>query len=119
MVKSRQATSEDFAELGDRMRKTGPAIAIEHDGRLAAVAGHYLHDGNVVLFSTIAPWARSVPGFARYVLRFGRQLLREAAAHELGVFAWADDSVPKAPELLQHMGFVRVNQEIYQWAQRD
>ena len=119
MVKVRTATQEDFKALeGKALPRTVRAIAITYNGELAAVAGHYLQDGCVVLFSKIAPAAREVKGFGRYVLRFARDALREVRDYGMPVLAQADPSVPRSAELLEHLGFKAFYKETYIWVQQ-
>jgi hypothetical protein len=115
MVSVRAATPQDFVAMGVALRKTSRAQAIEHNGQIAALVGHYLNEGSVVIFANISPAARRIPGFARYALRFARDIIAEAAEYNLQVLAGADPEIKNADRLLEHLGFRHELGGTYSW----
>lgn len=116
MVKTRPATQADFSALGEPIRRTCWATAVEHDGELVAAFGYYLLEGSVVIFSSIAPTARErVTGYPRHVLRFARALMREASEFGLQILAGADPAIRNSDKLLERLGFEHEYKEVYSW----
>lgn len=81
------------------------------DGRTVGIGGYYVDGSRMVVFLELAPPARSSPITLCRALRQG---MREAAARGLCLQAGIDESVPGAARLLEHLGFARVAQGVFQ-----
>lgn len=81
------------------------------DGRTVGIGGYYVDGPRMVVFLELAPQARASPVTLCRALRQG---MNEASARGLSLQAALDESVPGAARLLEHLGFARVAQGVFQ-----
>lgn len=81
------------------------------DGRTVGIGGYYVDGARMVVFLELAPQARRYPIALFKALRQG---MREASVRGLSLQAGLDESVPGAVRLLEHLGFERVAQGVWQ-----
>lgn len=117
MLEIRPATAQDYVAIaGKGFPLTSYAYAIEAEGEVVAVAGHYLKDGSAVVFSRIAPAARErLRFFGRHALNVGRKVTLEAARYGIPVLAEADGNILGSGRLLEHLGFTHEYEGVYLW----
>lgn len=110
------ATRDHFGGFADGpLRKTCRAFSVVEDERVLAIAGYYLENGCAVIFAGIKPEAKERAGYARAVLRYGRELMREVEALGVPVNAEADSKVEGSATLLKHLGFQPAYKEVWLW----
>jgi hypothetical protein len=104
------ANNGHFDDLGETLKRGGRAIAAVLDGRTIGVAGYYLDNGRVVVFSTITPELRK---FRRTIVKgaqivMGMTLNVNAPAHAL-----IEPETEGSETLLKHFGFEQMDGNIF------
>lgn len=103
------ANKGHFDDLGENLKRGGRAIAAVLDGRTIGVAGYYLDNGRVVVFSTITPELRK---FKRTIIRGAKIVMGMSDRIAAPANAVADE-VHGSDTLLEHFGFEHVDGNIY------
>lgn len=88
------------------------ALAVVDGDRVLSVAGTYVTEGKTVMFSNMVDDMRRHP---RTMLAVAKRLL---ASCDRQVFAVCDTTIPRAAAFLEHLGFNKINDEVYVWAQQ-
>lgn len=104
------ANKGHFDDLGETLQRGGRAIAAVMDGSTIGVAGYYLDNGRLIVFSTITPELRK---FKRTIVRgakivMGMTLNIHAPAHAL-----AESETKGSETLLRHFGFERMEGNLF------
>ena len=85
------------------------ALAVVDETRVLGVAGTYQAAGKTVMFSNMVDDMRHYP---RAMLTVARRL---QANCDRQVFAVCDTTIPRAAAFLEHVGFNKINDEVYVW----
>lgn len=103
------ATQAHFDDLGETLKRGGRAIAAMLDGKTIGVAGYYLDNGRVIVYSTITPALRP---YKRTIIRGAMIVVGMVDRIGMPAQSFADD-VEGAERLLEHIGFERLEGKIY------
>ncbi len=104
------ATKQHFDDLGEKLRRGGKAIAAIMDGRTVGVAGYYLDNGRVIVFSTITPELRL---YKRTIVKGAAMVMDMANRVQAPAHALADPETYGSDTLLRHFGFEQLDRDIY------
>lgn len=104
------ATAEHIRAIyGADLAYSVRSLAVVDATRVLGVAGIYLAEGKTVMFSNMVDDMRSHP---RTMLTVAKRLL---ASCDRQVFAVCDTTIPRAAAFLEHLGFNKINDEVYVW----
>lgn len=103
------ASRTNFDELGEPIHG-GRAIAAILDGKTIGIAGYYLDKGRVVVYSKITPTLRL---HKRTIIRGAMIIAGMVDKVQAPAVALAEDETPGSEALLEHIGFERVEENIY------
>ena len=105
-----------LALYGKSLPVTIFGIAGVEGERVLGMGAIYAEDGNMVLTCRIAEEARAdLRSHTRALLHGARALLAEATKARLPVRCVADRRYPRAVELLEHLGFRRIDKDLFEW----
>lgn len=114
MSELRWATLDDVeAFYGCRPPQTIRAFAFEAEGRLLGIGGLSREGGNIVAFIDLKPEAKQHKKALVRALRTGYQALFNG--NKLPIIAVADSNEPTAKGLLEHFGFVHMENGVFTW----
>lgn len=82
------------------------------DGKLAAVAGFWLSQGNVIAFCELRDAARP---FKKTIHRTAIELMANAKKQHKRIIALRDPDEPTAANWLRRLGFVRSEGDVWEW----
>ena len=74
-----------------------------------------LHSNPLQCFCDMKPEMKKFPKFIVKGIRLVRELLNE---YQYDVYTFVDDNEPTSNSLLQHVGFVQLNERVYIWPQQ-
>lgn len=107
------ATSEMIERLtGEAPAITVRAAAAVRGEEVIGVGGVYANESGWVMFSTLTDELRKDK---RALVKLVRAVQRYIARCPMGVVATADPAIKGSDVLLEHMGFQRVQGDIYLW----
>ena len=87
------------------------AIVAIRDGEILGIAGFYVHQSRLVMFSELD---EDLKCNKRAIIMGMRKLKEMASLMRLPIHAKAAD-LPTAKGFLSHMGFVDIGQGLYEW----
>lgn len=93
--------------------KTVRAIAAVKDGRVIGVAGAYLLPAGLAVFGEFTDELKAHP---RAMLRGWKTLRSMLDQSRLPAYVFCDRTFEAAERFLDHLGFQRIEGDIYQWA---
>ena len=99
----RPATREDIDNFYPEATQTFKAIVAELDGKPLGIGGIYYSNGTPVAFSKTLPELEKYP----FTIARGAKMVMEFIGDKDCV-AFADESLPGAPEFLERLGFQHV-----------
>lgn len=103
------ASSANFDELGEPIHG-GRAIAAILDGKTIGIAGYYLDNGRIVVYSKITPTLRL---HKRTIIRGAMIIAGMVDSVQAPALALAEEGTVGAEALLEHIGFERLDGRIY------
>lgn len=107
-------THEHLAEWygADGYQPTVKGIAGLVDGKLVAVAGFLLSQGNVIAFCELKDEARP---FKKTIHRTAIELMEAAKKQHKRIIAKRDPDEPTAANWLRRLGFVQGEGDVWEW----
>ena len=93
-----------FDDLGEKVRRSGRAIAVVLVGKTIGIGGYYFDSGRVVVYSTITPELRV---YRKTIVRGANIVMGMIESVKAPADAVAAE-VPGADNLLEHFGFERL-----------
>lgn len=97
---------------GDAPRRSQKAVVALDGDKVAGVAGVYVDDERLVMFSEMSDEVRANK---RLMVKGIRAVLKLVERDGLPVHALADQEIEGSDKLLLHMGFTHLQDRIYEW----
>lgn len=117
MVKTVPATAAHITAIyGEPLRQTVHGFAGIEGDAVRLLGAIYAENGRVILTFKADDVAReNMREHAKTILKGARRLLAIAEQWRLPVQTVVDEQYPRARELVEHLGFRRLEKDIYQW----
>lgn len=111
------ATQAHVIEMyGSPLPVTIRGLAAVDGDKVQMLACIYPEDGRMILAFKATPEARAnMRAHTRTILKGARRLIGIACSSKLPLQAMVDTRYPRAAELAEHLGFRKIEKDIYQW----
>lgn len=107
---NRELVKEYFGKIPNSMR----CLVVTDDAKPLAVAGIYVENNHIIMFSNIKPEAREImKDNIRTVIKVIRRL-KQMAGNRV-IYSLADPDIEGSRTVLEHMGFTQHRGDTYVW----
>jgi len=101
---------EDY--YGKQIPQSVRAYVAIADDQVLGIAGFYVTATRLIMFSELKDELKCNK---RIIIRGMRKMRQIAREMKLPIHAVAQKELPTAPSFLEHFGFVKIGQELYEW----